>query len=342
MHKTFIYHRSRHHAIHSGYAKLLDHVEGKIVDGLNTRTPYKLSKLISSNIPTTAGIYDSQSVNKEVELFKTLQSISKVKSIVHYLNAERDIRYNLKLRRNFPLTKFVATFHRAPTVLKEKITNLKYLKKLDAAVCVGENQVDFIKNWLGSKQVRYIPHGVDTFFFKPDLNLKKEHSILFVGRHLRDFDTLNWAIPKFEKFDPSLKVKIVGMPSALEKVKQYKNVIKFSGIDDNTLKTLYLTSKILFLPLRDGTACNSILEAMACGLPIITNKIGGNEAYLKGTNSCFEDDREILYKQTVDLLENEEKQKANSQKLRKKAMEYEWSHVAEQVENFHQEITAEL
>ena len=86
----------------------------------------------------------------------------------------------------------------------------------------------------------------------------------------------------------------------------------------------------------------NILEAMACGLPIINNKIGGNEAYLKGTNFCFEDDREILYKQTVDLLGNEEKQKANSQKLRKKAMEYEWSHVAEQVENFHQEITAEL
>ena len=222
MHKIFIHHRSRHHSSHSGYAKLLDYMDAKIVDGLETGMPYKLSKLISSNISTTAGIYDSQSVNKEVELFKMLRSNSKEKTLVHYLNAERDIRYNLKFKKKYPDTKFVATFHKPPAILKEKITNTKYLKKLDAAVCVGENQVDFIKDRLGLEQVQYIPHGVDTHFFKPDDSLEKENCILFVGQHLRDFEALNWAIPKFEKFDPSLNIKVVGIPSALKKVQENK------------------------------------------------------------------------------------------------------------------------
>ena len=338
MRKIFIHHRSGHHSSHSGYAKLLDYMEAKIVDGLKTSIPYKLSKFISVKISATAGNYDSQSFNKEVELFKSLKNSSQEKSIVHYLNGERDVRYNLQFKKNYPSTKFVATFHKPPSVLKEKITNLKYLNKLDAAVCVGKNQVDFIKSWLDLEQVQYIPHGVDTNFFKPNESLEKEHCILFVGQHLRDFETLNWVIPKFEKFDPNLKIKVVGIPSALKKIQENKNVIKLSGIDDNTLKRLYLTSKLLFLPLIDGTACNSILEAMACGLPIVTNKVGGSEAYLKGTHSCFENDREILYQQAINLLEDSEKQKIQSFKVREKTQEYDWRQVAKQIENFHQKV----
>jgi glycosyltransferase involved in cell wall biosynthesis len=150
---------------------------------------------------------------------------------------------------------------------------------------------------------------------------------------------LNWVIPKFLAYDKSLKIKVVGMPFALKKVTDAKNVIKLTGVNDTELLHLYQTSKVLFLPLVDGTACNSILEAMACGQPIVTNKVGGNEAYLEGTNSCFENDKEILFQEVINLLEDEKKQRSHSLKLREKALDYEWTVVAEKMESFHNKIS---
>lgn len=338
MHKLFVHHRSPHHSSYSGYAQLLAYMEGKVIDGKDSKLPYKLSKYFSRRKSNEAGNYDSSSVQKELELFTSLKKTAKDKCLVHYLNAERDIRYNLKFKKKYPNTKFIATFHKPPSVLKERITETKYLRKLDAAICVGDNQVEFIKDWLGMDQVAYIPHGVDAEFFKPNPDLEKEHCILFVGQHLRDFDILNWAVPKFEKFDDTLKIKVVGIPSALKKVKDSKNIIKLSGVGDEDLKRFYQTSKLLFLPLQDATACNSILEAMACGLPIVTNRVGGNEAYLEGTLSCFENDREVLFKEVLNLLEDNTQREKRSILLRQKSLEFDWKVVAKQIEEFHKSV----
>ncbi len=338
MHKLFVHHRSPHHSNYSGYAQLLTYVEGKVIDGKESKIPYKLSKYLSSRKSNEAGNYDSSSVQKELELFTSLKKTAKEKCMVHYLNAERDIRYNLKFKKNYPNTKFIATFHKTPAFLKERITETKYLKKLDGAICVGENQVEFIKEWLDLEQVEFIPHGVDTDFFKPDKEVEKKNQLLFVGQHLRDFDLLNWAFPKLEAYDPDLKVIVVGIPSALKKVIKTSNVTKLSGVGDDELKRLYQTSKVLFLPLKDSTACNSLLEAMACGLPVVTNNIGGNKAYLEGTGSCFENDREVLFQEVIKLLENKDIRDRQSSLLREKALEFEWGVVAERINDFHSKV----
>ena len=56
-------------------------------------------------------------------------------------------------------------------------------------------KLSFIKNDLKIKNVKCIPHGIDTEYFCPNKlieNKKKNvHSILFVGQHLRDFELFN-------------------------------------------------------------------------------------------------------------------------------------------------------
>src|SRR5690606_21885699 len=173
----FIHHRSPHHAKNSGYGKLIDYMNGQIVYG-NTNFPFRIAKILASFHSQNLGNYNTGSVLKAIELYRILKKSKGQESIVHFLNGERDIRYLGFFKRKFPNTKFCATFHKPPDILKRSIPNPATLQKLDGAIVVGENQVDFLKNWLQLEHVVYIPHGVDTKFFIPDPSIKKDNSIL--------------------------------------------------------------------------------------------------------------------------------------------------------------------
>jgi len=340
MNKLIIHHRSSHHARYSGYARLIDFLDkSQVVQGKNI-LPYRLAKGISQLSDQQAGLYDSKSVQKEVELYRLLRKIQ-TPGIVHYLNGERDVRYLLNYKKASRSTKFCASFHKPPEILKATVKNIRYLKQLDAAICVGANQVDFIKKWLGIDQVKYIPHGVDTTFFKPLIHKRFAKKMLFVGQHLRDFEMLNKTIPEILAKDPSASLDVVLKKEFQAQIKLTSDRVRIhTGIDDDKLKQFYQEADFLYLPLLDATACNSILEGLASGLAIITSAVGGNMAYLNGSENFLipADDEEQFVHTALDLLAKPDKCQKIGQSSRELSFRYDWNNVAKEVEAFYQEM----
>ena len=332
-----IHHRSVHHALNSGYARLLDYLPSVQVPSGNKVIPYTLAKFISDKSNQQAGIYDSISVYKELELLKVLLKKTKKKRVVHYLNAERDIRFVVNRAKLFSNVSFLGTFHKPPEVLKKGVLKNKYLKKLNGAIAVGENQVDFLKNWLDNENVKYIPHGVDAAFFKPNTAKRKTNNLLFVGQHLRDFETLNYCIPRIAEKVENLEVNIILRKDFFKKVTNHPSVKLYSNIDDYKLKEFYQEASALFLPMLNSTACNTILEAMACGVPIITTDVGGNRGYLDGTESILSpvNDSNYLIESTIDLLKDESKINVMGNSSRLKSLEFEWQKIANEMSGFY-------
>src|SRR5690606_661805 len=136
--------------------------------------------------------------------------------------------------------------------------------------------------------------------------LRKRNTLLFVGQHLRDFEVLNNTIPKLAQEIVDLKVNVVLHPGYVSKIQTNSHIDIFTKVDDKTLLKFYQEACALYLPMLNSTACNSLLEAMACGLPIITSNVGGNTNYLEDTESILIEKgaNDKLIKETKCLLDD--------------------------------------
>lgn len=334
MKKIIVHHRSSHHAVNSGYGKLVEYLDGvDVVSGKSSLLPDRVARFIKNKQDIKQGIYDSNSAKKNEELIRKLWFSNFKDTMVHYLNGERDIRQAIHYFKNVIS---VATFHKPTSVLQTTISDTRYLRKLNGAVAVGTSQVEFLKDWLNLDNVAYVPHGVDTTFFIPDVLKRKENTILFVGQHLRDFDALNKTVDAVSERLPNVQFHVVIKKEFTGLVQPFKNVRIFTGVDDETLKTMYQEASALFLPLKDVTACNSLLEAMACGTPIITTDLPNTRGYgLTDLNSVLVSTNEYIEAVYSILKSSESSLGVLSKNIRENALEYEWNKVANKIENFY-------
>ncbi|MEO9483762.1 MAG: glycosyltransferase [Ekhidna sp.] len=158
----------------------------------------------------------------------------------------------------------------------------KLLATLDQASLVtttSDFQKGELQKWVQNTRTIYNP--VDLDFFQIDGN-KADDYALSIGR-LEDekgFDLLIEAI----SLVPHLRVKIVGSGSEEIKLKKRINALELGDrvsligeMNREEVKMLIQKCQFLILPSKYETFGNVLLEAMACGKPVVATKCGGPE-----------------------------------------------------------------
>src|SRR5207302_1249221 len=118
-------------------------------------------------------------------------------------------------------------------------------------------------------------------FYAPGRNGKGQGGVtcLFVGSWLRDVDTMAEVVralaPRRE-----IAFQLVSTDERLTRLANLPGVTLRSGLTDEELLDAYRAADLLALPLLDSTANNTLLEALACGLPIVTSAVGGVSDYV--------------------------------------------------------------
>jgi glycosyltransferase involved in cell wall biosynthesis len=185
------------------------------------------------------------------------------------------------------------TLHQPSSWMRLNWPDMSIFKEFGMIICLSESQQKFMQN-IGVTRSLCVRHGVRHDYFVPDLSKKSLDTprLLFVGQWLRDFVTLEATMLSVWSKRPDVHLDCV-IPrfsrsnDALFRLARDSRVSWYSDIAPDCLRFLYQRATLLFLPLLDAVANNAVVEALSCGLPIITSNVGGISDYIPDGTGCL-------------------------------------------------------
>jgi glycosyltransferase involved in cell wall biosynthesis len=198
------------------------------------------------------------------------------------------------------------------------------LKSADRVICYTEMEKDTLANMLkiDSEKISVIPNGVDTDLFRPDSNNNNRSNqsnaitILWAGRFVRGkgVEFIIHATKILVKEVPDLKILLVGdgpskgkIKSLIEKFNLKKNVIIKENISNENMPEVYQKSDIFVLPSLNEGVPRTLLEAMACGKPVVISEFPHLADMIKNAGLTFpKGDVHSLAANIKKLIENKE------------------------------------
>lgn len=177
---------------------------------------------------------------------------------------------------------------------KNNAWSKRWFAKSFLATHVAYNNPDmqsrfFSSRWLKNK-VTFIPHGVDLSIFKPQLSIQEHNKITIgcvgvVGPNKNQM----FVLKALTKLPDNFQVFFFGKEDAnyrslLDRFvhdHQLSNRVFFKGtIDNHEIPNAMATFDMAILASKQEGLPLSIIEAMACGVPILSSNSGGGARYL--------------------------------------------------------------
>jgi len=216
--------------------------------------------------------------------------------------------------------------------------------KFDHMIVVAEKD----KSLILSNNLSVIPLGVDIDHFAPIESIQPQYTLIFSGNmsYAPNIHAIQWFVQccflKIIKEVNNVSLVIAGsspVPEVLA-LEQYPGV-QVKGFVESMSQTLN-QAYIAIAPMQSGSGMQfKILEAMACGLPVITTTLGlGNIKAQNGHEIVVADTPECFAQNVIDMVRNPVFAKVLGQRARDYVVKnHSWEHANHIVETLYHKYT---
>lgn len=146
------------------------------------------------------------------------------------------------------------------------------------------------QSMLKEYKVKVIPNGINTEIFKPRKSdfrmrngLKEKYIVLTCAMDWGEKKGLDVIIELSQSLDDKFKIVMVGVNDQLKKILP-ANIITISKThNQEELAEIYSAADVFVNPTREDNYPTVNMEAIACGTPVVTFKVGGSYEMLDET-----------------------------------------------------------
>ena len=297
----------------------------------------RIKKILKQNLNKYDVIHDNQSLAYELLFFQKKKPL--VTTIHHPISL--DLSYQLQSTNDIFLKLLMRRWH-SFLVMQKFVA--KRLKKI---VVPSNSSMDDIKDEfrVDKNKMERVMNGIDLNVFYPDSKIQKIPfklvTVASADVPLKGLDYLLKALSDLAEVYSDISLSIIGEQKKgghterlIKKLNLEKRVNFFSNLTQEDLRKTYCEAELAIIPsLYEGFGFAAI-EAMACGVPLISTSGGALPEVVKDTGIIIpsKSTKEIF--NTIDfLLSSPDKAKELSEKALERARsKFSWETIAKKLE----------
>lgn len=214
----------------------------------------------------------------------------------------------------------------------------------DQVVLTSESQRPFVARHVPPERISVILHGVLGEVYAPGERKEGGNArfrLWLMGNTERDHDFMEAVARKLpaDRFELRLRVP----PRWSRQYEGIPSVTILPRLSDAEMLGEYRQADVLAMPMLDSAANNVILESMACGTPVMVNRVGGIPEYVDPScNFVMSNDRNVdeWVEKLLWLERNRDVAEGMRPATRAWAERFDWKLIAEQYRAMYRDVLA--
>jgi len=304
----------------------------------------RIKKILKQNLNEYDVIHDNQSLAYELLFFQKKKPL--VTTIHHPISL--DLAYQLQSTNDFFLKLLMRRWH-SFLVMQKFVA--KRLKKI---VVPSNSSMEDIKDEfrVDKNKMERVMNGIDLNVFYPDSKIQKIPfklvTVASADVPLKGLDYLLKALSDLAEVYSDISLSIIGEQKKgghterlIKKLNLEKRVNFFSNLTQEDLRKTYCEAELAIIPsLYEGFGFAAI-EAMACGVPLISSSGGALPEVIKDTGIIIPPKNvKEIYNSVDYLLSSPHSAKELAEKgLQRVNLKFSWTAIAKQLEKvYYKEI----